>query len=190
MMKKALFAVAFSAIAGAAVAAPVTYSVDPTHTVAQYDVRHLGFSVQSGAFTKAAGTVVLDTEAKKGAVDITIDTNSLQTFLAARDSHLKSKDFFNVAQFPIITFKSTDLKFAGDKLTAVNGNLTILGVTKPVTLTVTNFGGGKNPMSGQETYGANAETTIKRSDFGMKTFLPAIADDVTLKVAIEAVKAQ
>jgi len=190
MMKKTLFAVAFSTFAAAAWAAPVTYNVDPTHTVAQYEVRHLGFSVQSGSFTKASGHVVLDQQAKQGDVDITIDTNSLQTFLAARDTHLKSKDFFNVEKYPTITFKSSDLKFVGDKLVSLNGNLTILGVTKPVTLTVTNFGGGKNPMSGQETYGANAETTIKRSDFGMMTFLPAIADNVTLKVTIEAVKAQ
>lgn len=190
MMKQTLLAGLFAVAAGSVFAAPVTYAVDPTHTTASYSVNHLGFSVQSGAFTKVSGNVVLDAAAKTGSVDVTIDTKSLQTFLAARDNHLKSKDFFNVEQFPTITFKSKDLKFNGDKLAALNGDLTILGVTKPVTLKVTNFGGGKNPMSGMETYGANAETTIKRSDFGMKTFLPAIADDVILQVSIEAVKAQ
>ncbi|BAK75305.1 YceI family protein [Pseudogulbenkiania sp. NH8B] len=190
MMKQTLIAAALAGLSTAALAAPVTYNVDPTHTFAQYEVNHLGFSVQSGTFTKTSGKVELDSAAKKGAVDITIDADSLQTFLPDRDKHLKSKDFFNVAQYPTITFKSKNLEFAGDKLTALKGDLTILGVTKPVTLKVTQFGGKPNPMTGKQTYGANAETVIKRSDFGMKTFLPAIADDVVLKVAIEAVKAE
>lgn len=188
-MKKTLIAALFAGVAGAAVAAPATYNVDPTHTYAQYEVGHMGFSVQSGSFTKITGTVVLDTQTKKGAVDVTLDANSLETFFPARDKHLKSKDFFNVEKFPALTFKSKDLEFKGDKLAAVKGNLTLLGVTKPVTLTVTHFHGGKSPMTGKDTYGANAVATIKRSDFGMMTYLPGISDEVKLNLVIEASKA-
>jgi len=194
MMKKALFAAVFSAIAGAAVAAPVSYSVDPTHTVAQYDVRHLGFSVQSGVFTKAAGTVVLDTEAKKGAVDITIDTNSLQTYLAARDNHLKSKDFFNVAQFPTITFKSTKVEANGSDSAKITGDLTIKGVTKSVVLEAEFLGETKSPF-GDVRAGFTATTKINREDFGLTWNMALetggwlVGKDISITLDVEAIKA-
>ncbi|WP_174873969.1 YceI family protein [Vogesella oryzae] len=189
MIRTALFAALF-ATAGAAVAAPVNYSVDPTHTFAAYEVNHLGLSLQHGTFTKVNGQLVVDEAAKKGSVDVTIDANSLQTFFGDRDTHLKSEAFFNVAKFPTLTYKSTAVVFKGDKPASVQGNLTLLGVTKPVTLTLARVSKGKNPMTGVETWGANAVATIKRSDFGMKTFVPAISDDVTLNITLEAAQAQ
>jgi polyisoprenoid-binding protein YceI len=188
-LQQTLLATVFAGLAASAFAAPVTYAVDPTHTYAGYEISHMGFSLQSGAFTQTSGTVVLDSTAKKGNVDISIDANSLNSNLAARDKHLKSADFFNVAKYPTITFKSNDLVFNGDQLAEVKGNLTLLGVTKPVTLKVTNFHGGKHPMAGKQAYGANAETTIKRSDFGMSKMVPAIGDDVKLNIVIEAIAA-
>lgn len=185
---KQLFIAALLASAGAAaIAAPVNYSVDSSHTYASYEINHMGFSLQSGSFTQINGNIVLDTAAHKGSVNVSIDANSLQTFFPARDKHLKSEAFFNVAKYPTLTFKSDKLVFSGDKLAEVKGELTLLGVTRPVTLHVTHFHGGVNPMSGKEQYGANAVAQIKRSDFGMTTFLPAISDEVELKFVIEAV---
>lgn len=186
-MKHILIATLLASASAASFAAPVSYSVDNSHTYARYEVNHMGFSIQSGTFTQVNGTVVLDKQAHQGTVNIKIDANSLQTFFPARDKHLKSEAFFNVNKFPTLTYKSNKLVFAGDKLTEVQGDLTLLGVTRPVNLKVTQFHGGVNPMSGKEQYGANAETVIKRSDFGMTTFLPAIADNVDLKLVIEAV---
>ncbi|MBV8049452.1 MAG: polyisoprenoid-binding protein [Paludibacterium sp.] len=185
-MKKLLIASLLAAASAVAFAAPVTYTVDPSHTYAAYDINHMGFSNQSGTFTRVSGTVTLDTAAHSGVVDVTVDTDSLQTFWPARDKHLKSEAFFNVAKYPTMTYKADKLVFDGDKLTRVEGNLTLLGVTKPVTLTITNYRGGKNPMVGKDEYAANAVAQIKRSDFGMTTYLPAIADDVTLRLTIEA----
>ncbi len=188
-MKKLLIASALAALATSAFAEPVTYTVDPTHTYATYEIGHLGFSTQRGSFTKTSGQVVVDAKAKKGAVDINIDTASLATFNDKRDEHLKGPEFFNVQKFPSITFKSKDLQFKGDKLAAVKGDLTMLGVTKPVTLKVTRFTRAKHPMMGKDTYGADAYTVIKRSDFGMSTFVPAVSDEVKLVVSIEALAA-
>lgn len=185
MIRTTLFAALF-ATTGAAMAAPVTYTVDPTHTYASYEVNHLGLSVQHGTFTKVNGTLVVDDAAKRAQVDVTIDAASLQTFLGDRDTHLKSADFFNVAKFPTLTYKSTDVSFKNGKPALVNGNLTLLGVTKPVTLKLVNVSKAKHPMTGKEAWGANAVATIKRSEFGMKTFLPAISDDVTLNIVLEA----
>lgn len=188
-MKKTLIAGLLALTTLPALAASVTYNVDPTHTYARYDVGHMGFSLQSGTFTDVSGKVVLDLATHTGAVDVTIKTDSLQTFFPARDKHLKSKDFFNAAAYPTLSYKADKLVFNGDKLSSVEGKLTLLGVTRPVTLTVTRFNGGKNPMSGKEEYGANAEARIKRSDFGMTTYLPAISDEVDLQLVIEAVRA-
>lgn len=188
-MKKTLIAGLLTLAALPALAAPVAYMVDASHTYASYDVGHMGFSIQSGTFTDVSGKVVLDMAQHTGSVDVSIKSDSLQTFFPARDKHLKSKDFFNVAAYPTLTYKGDKLVFEGDKLTRVEGKLTLLGVTRPVTLTVTRFNGGKNPMSGKEEYGANAVARIKRSDFGMTTYLPAISDDVDLKLVIEAVRA-
>jgi polyisoprenoid-binding protein YceI len=188
-MKTTLIAGLLSLAALPVLAAPVSYDVDPSHTFASYDIGHLGFSIQSGTFTNVEGKVVLDMAAHTGSIDVSIKADSLQTFFPARDKHLKSAAFFNVTKYPTLTYKADKLVFSGDKLSRVEGSLTMLGVTRPVTLTVTRFNGGKNPMTGKEEYGANADAHIKRSDFGMTTFLPAISDDVDLKLVIEAVRA-
>ncbi|KAF0813004.1 Protein YceI [Andreprevotia sp. IGB-42] len=188
-MKKLLAAALISAFAATAYAAPVTYAVDASHTYATFAVNHFGFSTVTGRFDKTSGTVTLDAEKKTGAADITIDTGSLNSGWAARDKHLKGEDFLNVEKFQSITFKSDKFTFSGDKLAKVDGNLTIHGVTKPVTLTVTNFKCvDSHPMAKKPWCGADATATIKRSDFGVAAYVPAVGDDLALTISIEAGK--
>jgi polyisoprenoid-binding protein YceI len=165
-----------------------SYTVDPNHTFPNFSINHLGFSTLQGRFDKTSGTVILDRAAKTGSVDITIESSSISTGYAKRDEHLKSPDFFNAAEFPTITYKSTAVHFKGDTPSSVDGNLTILGVTKPVTFSIDAFNCGTNPMNKKDECGAGATAQIKRSDFGVKYGLPAVGDDVKLVLEIEAIK--
>lgn len=165
-----------------------SYTVDPNHTFPHFSINHLGFSTMQGRFDKTSGKVTLDRAAKTGSVEIAIESASVSTGFAKRDEHLRSPDFFNAAEFPAITYKSTAMHFKGDAPASVDGNLTILGVTKPVTLTIDAFNCGTNPMSKKDECGAGASAQIKRSDFGVKYGLPAVGDDVKLVFEIEAIK--
>ena len=175
-------------VAGTAYAAPESYNIDSTHTFPSFEINHLGFSTQRGRFNKTTGSIVLDRAAKKANVDITIDANSISTGLEKLEAHLRAEDFFDVAKYPTITFKSTAAKFDGDKLATVSGNLTMHGVTKPVTLTVTSFYCGFNQAYKKDACGADAVTTLKRSDFGINYALPAVSDEVKLLIQVEAHK--
>ncbi len=165
-----------------------SYTADPAHTYALFSVSHFGYSTMHGRFDKSSGKVTLDRAAKNGTVDITIEAASISTGFAKRDEHLKSPDFFNAAEFPTITYKSDSIKFKGDSPVSVEGKLTLLGVTKPVTLAIDAFKCGPNPMSKKEECGAAATAQIKRSDFGMKSFLPGVGDDIKMEFEIEAYK--
>ena len=160
-----------------------TYIVDPAHTFPSFEISHFGFSMVRGRFNKTSGSATLDLKAKKGSADITIDAASVDTGHQKRDDHLRAPDFFNVAKYPTLKFTSDDFKFDGDKLVAVNGKLTILDVTKPVTLQVRSFHCAPHPMNKKASCGIDAITSVKRSDFGMTIFLPGIGDEV--KIAIE-----
>ncbi len=188
MQKRSALAVLLAASLPLSAQAMDTFTADPAHTYTHFTINHLGFSTMHGRFNQSSGKVTLDTAAKKGSVDISIAASSVDTGFAKRDEHLKSPDFFNAAEFPTITYKSDSIKFKGDKPVAVEGNLTLLGVTKPVTLTISEFNCGTNPMSKKYECGAGATAQIKRSDFGMKTFLPAVGDDIKLEFEIEAYK--
>jgi polyisoprenoid-binding protein YceI len=165
-----------------------SYTADPDHTYTHFSVNHLGFSTMYGRFDKSSGKIKLDRAAKTGSVDIAVQAASVSTGLAKRDDHLRSPDFFNAAEFPTINYKSASIKFSGDNPASMDGNLTLLGVTKPVTLTVDGFKCGTHPMNKKEVCGANASAQIKRSDFGMKSFLPGVGDDIKLVFEIEAYK--
>lgn len=165
-----------------------SYTIDPFHTFPHFTINHLGFSTMHGRFDKSSGKVTLDRAAKTGSVDIAIEAASVSTGYVKRDEHLRSPDFFNAAEFPSITFKSTAMHFKGDAPSSVDGNLTISGVTKPVTLTIDEFNCGTNPMNKKDECGAAASTQIKRSDFGVKYGLPNIGDDVKMVFEIEAIK--
>ena len=175
-------------IAAPALAAPETFTVDGTHTFPRFSYDHQGLSTQLSKFNKTTGTVVLDKEAKTGSVDVVIDTKSVDTGSATFDEHIQGEDFFDTAAYPTATFKSTKVVFKGDKPAAVEGNLTIKGVTKPVTLKVTHFVNKPHPMLKKDAIGADASTTIKRSDFNMGKYVPYVGDEVTITIALEAVK--
>jgi len=188
MKPSILFAALLLTAPLSALAASATYKIDPAHTYPHFSISHLGFSTMHGRFDKTSGTVTLDRAAKTGSMDITIDTNSISTGFAKRDKDLMSPDFFNVAEFPTMTYQASSITFKGDTPTSVNGSLTLLGVTRPVKLAIDSFHCGIFPMNKKEKCGAGASADIKRSDFGMKTFLPGIGDDVKLVFEIEAYK--
>lgn len=165
-----------------------SYTLDPAHTFPSYEVRHLGFSIQRGRFNKTSGKITLDRAAKTGTVDINIDAASVSTGMPLLEEHLRGENFFDVAKNPVIAFRSKDLKFNGDTLVAVSGDLMIRGVIKPVTLNVTSFRCAPHPMTKKEACGADANVTIKRSDFGMNFGLGAVGDEVKLLINIEAMK--
>ena len=165
-----------------------SYTIDPEHTYPNFMVSHLGFSTMHGRFNKSSGKLEMDVAKKTGSIEIVIDAASIDTGHAKRDQHLKSPDFFNAGEFPEIKFKSTKVTFTGDKVTSVDGNLTILKTTKPVTLTVTNMYCGVHAMNKKNVCGFDATAKIKRSDFGINYALPAIGDDVALNLEVEAVK--
>ena len=175
-------------LATPALAAPETYVIDPTHTFARFSYSHFGLSTQLSKFNKTSGTVVLDKAARTASVDIVIDTTSVDTGYATFNEHIQAPDFLDTAQFPTATFKSTKVDFAGDKPTAIHGNLTIKGVTKPVTLKVTNFVNMPHPMLKKDAIGADATTVIKRTDFNAGKYAPNVGDEVTINVALEAVR--
>lgn len=177
----------FAAMAGSAIAAPVTYGVDGSHTFPRFSYSHFGYSTQLSSFKNTTGKVVFDAEAKTGSVDITIDMKAVNTGFEVFDSHLQGEDFFDTAKFPTATFKSTKVVFEGDKPKTVEGNLTIKGVTKPVTLTVTGFQSMPHPMMKKPAIGANAFTNIKRSEFNAGKYVPYVGDDVRIDIALEAV---
>lgn len=179
-------AAAVLATAVAASAAPEVYVGDPPHTYAHFATGHLGVSWQRGRFNKTDAKVTIDRAAKSGAIEVVIDAASIDTGHDARDKHVRSEDYLDVARHPTITFRSNRLRFEGDALAGADGDLTIMGVTKPVSLRVTMFRCQPHPVNKREMCGAEAETTIKRSEFGLKRGAVGIGDDVTISVQIEA----
>jgi polyisoprenoid-binding protein YceI len=169
-------------------AAEETYVIDSVHSQPQYVAGHVGFSEQHGSFGKMTGKVVLDRAAKKGTVEMTIDTKSVRTHDSRFDAIIKGDRFLNVEKFPTITFKSTKLTFDGDKITGIEGDMTLLGVTKPVKFAVDKFVCGQNPFNRKALCGAEATTTLKRSEFGMTFGLAQNnpSDDLKIIVPIEA----
>ena len=186
------FALAFPL---AALAAPENYTIDPNHTFMYWEVEHLGVSTQRGRFERSSGKFTLDHAAKTGVVELAVETASLSSGDNVKgsrprtlDDHLRTADFFNVAEFPRMTFKSTGVKFAGDNPTEIAGQLTLLGVTKPLTLKVERWVCKDNPMSKKPMCGGNATAALKRSDFGMKYGIPAIGDELKLWFEFEGYK--
>ena len=187
-MKKLVLVAALGAFSAAAFAAPETFNVEPTHTYPRFEYSHFGYSNQQQRFDKTSGKIVIDRAAKTGSVDVSIDTTSVNTGYALFNQHIQAEDYFDTARYPAITFKSTKVKFEGDKPVAVEGNLTIKGVTRPVTLTVTSFHSMPHPMLKKDAIGANAMTKVKRSEFNMGKNVPYVSDEVTLTIAVEAIK--
>ncbi len=179
----------------AAAAAPESYTLDPYHTYPHFGVDHFGVSLMWGRFDKSSGKFTIDRAAKKGTLDLTVETASLNTVdndkgarPRSRDEHLRSADFFNVAEFPRMTFKASDVTFNGENPAEVTGELTLLGVTKPLTLKIERWTCREHPFNKKPMCGGNASASLKRTDFGMKYAVPAVGDEIRLYVEFEGFK--
>ena len=177
-----------AAVVAPAFAAPVSYGVEANHTFPRFSYTHLGFTTQQSRFDKTTGTVVYDKEGRTGSVDIKIETSSVSTGSTLFNQHIQAEDFLDTAKYPTVTFKSTKVNFDGDKPVSIEGDLTMKGVTKRVTLTVTRFLAAPHPIQKKDTIGADAYTIVKRTDFNMGKYAPAVSDEVRIDIAIEALK--
>lgn len=179
----------FASVQPATAANPVRYEFDKTHSSIMFFVNHLGFSLSTGRFLDFDGFYSFDPDAPEASeVDVTIKTDSLAMQDDRWDAHLKGADFFDVEKFPDMHFKSTEIVKTGDKTGVLKGDLTLLGVTKPVELNVTLVGTGKHPMAPRLVSGFSATGTLKRSDFGMNYALPNVGDEVEIRIEIEGFK--
>lgn len=188
MTRTTLSLLTVSAVIFAATAAHAEqYSLDKPHTQVMFSINHLGFTDSYGRFLDYDGGFNFDrVHPEKSTVDVTVKTGSLDMGDKKWDEHLESKDFFNAAQFPEMTFKSTGVTVTGAKTADVTGNLTILGVSKPEVLHVTYNNSGVNPVDNKKfVAGFSADAMIKRSDFGMKAYLPMVGDDVKIHLEVQ-----
>lgn len=187
-MNKTTFALIIGTMLSLPAAAVDSYTIDPRHTFPSFEINHLGFSIQRGRFNRTSGKVVLAPELGSGSIQITIDTASISTGLADLERHLRSEEFLDAERYPLITFTSDKLSFNKDQLVAVDGKLSLHGITKPVHLVVDYFHCGMNMIAMKNICGANATTIIKRSDFGVDKYAPALADEVNIVLQVEATK--
>ena len=187
-MKKLFLALGLALPLSAAFAAPVNYDIDPDHTYPSFEADHMGgLSTWRGKFTKTAGTIMLDRAAKTGTVDITVDTRSIDLGHAEINKHAKADDMFNVAKFPTATYRGKITEFKGDVPSKVEGDFTLMGVTKPLALTINTFKCMENPMTKAPTCGADASGVFNRGDFGLNFALNmGFKPEVTLNIQIEA----
>jgi polyisoprenoid-binding protein YceI len=169
-----------------AIAAPVTYKVDPRHTYPSFEADHAGKSTWRGKFNATTGTIVLDKEAGAGSVDIVVDTSSLDFGLEDMNKHARSPDMFDVEKFPTATYKGKLAKFKNGVPTEVQGELTLHGVTRPLTLTIHHFKCSADRQN-KDNCGADASAAFNREDFGI-SFGKAMGFkmDVTLRIQVEA----
>ena len=190
-MNKTILALAAAAalFASVAHAENATYAFDPSHTYVTFEISHFGTSTNRGRFDKKEGTAQLNIAAKTGKVDVTIDTTSVNTGFDAFNKHLQSADLFDAAKYPTIKFSGDKFTFAGDKVTAITGNLTLLGKTQPVTLKANQFNCYQSPMLKREVCGGDFEATIDRTAFGMAYGIDwGFPKDVKLVIQVEAIK--
>ena len=193
-MRRSLRTTALAAMLGlsaslSAFGAEATYVIDSGHTQPVYEVSHFGYSLQRGRFTGVTGKVTVDLEKKSGSIDVTIDTTSVSSGHPTLDEHLKGENYFNSAKFPTLTFKSTNVVFEGSRPAKAVGEITLLGVTKPLTLTITNFRCAPLPWKPkEERCGGDATATLVRSEFGMIKLVPGVSDEVRLLINLEATR--
>ncbi len=187
-MRKSLTLIA-AALLSAGAAQAANYTVDPTHTFATFEISHFGASVNRARFDKKEGTIEFDRAAKTGKVDISLDMTSVNSGTAAFDKHLQSADIFNAAQFPKARFVSDKFVFNGDKVSEVQGQLTLLGKTQPVSFKANQFNCYESPMLKREVCGGDFEATIDRAAFGVNYGVDwGFPKNVRLVIQIEAVK--
>jgi polyisoprenoid-binding protein YceI len=188
-MKRLALLTALVAFTASVQAAPETYVIDNSQTVANFSFSYLGMSNKTHKFDKTSGKVVFDHAAKTGSAEVTIDAASINTGIALFNSQMQSADFFDAANYPVITFKSSNMSLDGEQM-SLTGDLTIKGVTKPVTLAVTRFKCNSGAALQSDVCLANATVTIKRSEFNMGKYAFLASNDVTLSLTIGAVRDQ
>jgi polyisoprenoid-binding protein YceI len=187
-MKYTLPVALLAFVAGSAIAAPVTYKVDPNHTHPSFEADHMGgLSIWRGKFDKSSGTIVLDKEKGAGTVDITVDVSSINFGMPKLDEHARSAEIFDVAKYPTATYKGKLANFKNGAPTEVDGEFTLHGVTKPLKLTINQFKCMVSPMTKKEVCGADASATFKRSDFGVNYGEQyGFKQEVKLQIQVEA----
>ena len=189
MKKLSLIVAALGFFAAAAHAESATYAIDPSHTFATWEIAHFATSTNRGRFNKTSGTVTLDKAAKTGALDVTVDTTSLDTGTAAFTKHISSDEMLNVAAFPSAHLVASKFVFAGDKVTEIDGNLTLLGKTNPVVLKATNFNCYMSPMVKREVCGGDFSMAVTRSQYGVSYGLNyGFPDTIKIVIQVEGVK--
>jgi polyisoprenoid-binding protein YceI len=172
-------------------AAAETYVIDPDHSRAQFEITHLLFSTVTGRFTKLKGTLMVDpADLSKASAEVEIDASSIDTAVAMRDKDLRSPRFFDVANYPTITFKSTAVTATGTDTLQVAGNLTMHGVTKQVVIAVTGWASGTGAKGTPAVGFRKGTLTLKRSDYGITTLKGPVGDDVDITLSVEANKQQ
>ena len=172
-------------------AAAVTYTIDPTHTVVLASWNHFGYSNPSANFGGATGTIVYDAEAPEASsVEVVLPMAGIDSFVPKLDEHLKGPDFFDAANHPTATFRSTSVRATGEDRLEVSGTLDLHGASQPVVLDVTLNKAALHPMGKTPTIGFDASTTIQRSEFGIDKYIPAVSDEIALRITTEASAAQ
>lgn len=185
---RVLSALAGLLLGGVAAAAPQDFVMDPAHTYVTFEVSHLGVSTQRGRLGNAAGTAVLDVMQGTGQMMITLDARSLSTGSELMEKLLRGSSWFAVEQYPAITFSATSISFVAQKPSRIDGVLTLRGVSRPTSLTVTHYACTRLPFGVRLTCGMDAQGVIKRSDFGMDSLLAFVGDEVKLLIQAEAVR--
>ncbi len=190
-MKPTLFAAALAMTATGAFAAPEKYELDSSHSQVVFTYSHIGFSTTTNMFAGFEGEIMFDQEdPANSSVSVSIPVMSLFTGWEKRFAHIMSDDFFGATESDMITFKSTGIEVTGDDEAIITGDLTINGITKSVQLDAELNQAGQHPMAGKAWVGFDAETEIKRSDFGLGAMAPAIGDALEVEISIEAGKAE
>jgi len=187
MFNKKWIVTALIIVSAPALAATENYTVDPDHTYPSLEMTHMGLSVWRGKFNKTSGKITLDRAAKTGSAEIVIDTSSIDFGHDKMHEHAVSADWLNVEKYPTMTYKGA-FKFKGDMPASVNGQLTLLGVTKPVNLKINSFKCMPHPMLKKEVCGADAEGDLDRADFGMTKYAEGGAGKIHLRIQVEALK--
>lgn len=182
-----LFAALIASTSLPAVAATDRYTVDPQHSYPSLEMSHMGLSVWRGKFNRTTGKIALDRAGKAGSVEITVDSDSIDFGLDSMHEHAVSADWLNVAKFPTMTYVGT-LRFEGEMPASVDGQLTLLGVTKPVKLTIHSFKCMPHPMLKTEVCGADAEGELDRADFGLTQYSQGGLGKIHLRIQVEALK--
>ena len=190
-MKRILTAAVLSAAPAVALGAPVAYELDPTHTYPSFEADHLGgLSTWRGKFNRSSGRFVIDREAKTGSVEVAIDVRSIDFGNDELNAHALKPEMFDAARYPAATFKGAISGWTGDQPAAVSGELTLRGVTRPVTLTVNSFHCRPHPMAKKEVCGADAVATFNRADFGLDFGAAyGFRMDVMLRIQAEGLRA-